>query len=566
MMGKGAMFGGGWRLVIALSLPLSVTALAQNSAPGAAAPAAAASGAPAGAAAQAGSKAPANTFDILEYDVEGNTRLTQLEIERAVYPHLGEKKTVKDVEAARKALETKYHDRGYLTVLVNIPEQKVAGGHVRLKVIEAPVGKLNIVGAHYYSEGVLRANVPELAVDKVPDFNEVQSELTVINRSADHHVTPILKASDTPGRVDVDLQVQDDLPLHGSVEVNDYYAINTTHLRTIGQLHYDNLFQRDQSISIQYQTAPQDQDNAIVYSLSYVIPFPSGRVLALYGVHSNSNVAAVGGINVIGNGDIVGARYIVPLPGNGPTFYHNLTAGIDYKNFKQDVTLAGADTSIDTPIEYMPLTLDYSVTWLGQSTPAAPGAAAKPFSNTTLDTTVTFTFSGIGSSNETFDQKRYSSNSTFLIVHPSLSRLQPLLWGWSIDGKLEGQWASEALISNEQFGAGGIDSVRGYDESERLGDEGMRESLELRTPPLLAGLSPRIEKSYLLCFGEAAQLRITNAEPGNPDFYHLLSTGVGWRFKARGLSVDLDAAHVFDEGAATGAGANRGLFRVNYGF
>ena len=122
------------------------------------------------------------------------------------------------------------------------------------------------------------------------------------------------------------------------------------------------------------------------------------------------------------------------------------------------------------------------------------------------------------------------------------------------------------MISNEQYGAGGADSVRGYDESERLGDQGVHASLELRTPGLLKGLDPRIEKSYALVFVEAAHLTITDPLPGTSSNFPLDSAGFGWRFYARGLSIDLDAAHVMDNGADTHAGANRGLFRVNYAF
>src|SRR5215471_5436927 len=55
------------------------------------------------AAAQSGAPDPA--FDILEYRIEGNSTLSNLAIERAVYPHLGEKKRIADVERARVSLE-----------------------------------------------------------------------------------------------------------------------------------------------------------------------------------------------------------------------------------------------------------------------------------------------------------------------------------------------------------------------------------------------------------------------------------------------------------------------------
>ena len=69
------------------------------------------------------SQSTAHTFDLLELQVEGNTLLDRVRVERAVYPFLGEGKTVKDVEAARQALEIVYRDSGYATVVVDIPEQ-----------------------------------------------------------------------------------------------------------------------------------------------------------------------------------------------------------------------------------------------------------------------------------------------------------------------------------------------------------------------------------------------------------------------------------------------------------
>src|SRR5262245_18508493 len=79
-------------------------------------------------AAQTPAAAAANTFAILEYRVEGNTLLAAIDIERAVTPFLGDSQGLKDIEASRTALERIYHDRGYKTVLVNIPPQRVGEG------------------------------------------------------------------------------------------------------------------------------------------------------------------------------------------------------------------------------------------------------------------------------------------------------------------------------------------------------------------------------------------------------------------------------------------------------
>ena len=67
-------------------------------------------------------------------------------------------------------------------------------------------------------------------------------------------------------------------------------------------------------------------------------------------------------------------------------------------------------------------------------------------------------------------------------VTASLTRDQTVFGNWSLLLRANGQVASGALISNEQFALGGISSVRGYTEGEEYGDAGWAGSMELRTP------------------------------------------------------------------------------------
>ena len=510
-------------------------------------------------------ESPVKSFPILEYRVEGNTLMAAIEIERAVYPYLGEGKTIKDVEAARLSLEKIYHERGYQTVLVNIPQQEIGGGVVRLTVLEAPVGQVQIKGSRYHSLEVINATVPQLQGGVVPDFNEVQKELAQANHTPDLHVTPVLRASATPGQVDVELDVQDTLPLHATLEANNRYSANTAHVRLIGQASYDNLFQSNQSLSIQYQVAPEHPSEAEIWSVSYVIPTQGGPVWALYAVRSDSNIAAVGSLDVIGNGNIYGLRFIDPLPSTGANFYHNFTAGFDYKDFKQDVTLQGAD-DIPSPAKYVLYSLQYTGTWLGSGDVAHHQSAAisGSRSNTTFNLGMSFTVTALGFGDSAqFDRKRFGASSSFFIFHPDLQRQQLLPWNWTLVGDINGQLASGPLISNEQYAAGGVDSVRGYTEAERLGDNGGRASLELRTPQLLAA-HPRVTNSYLYLFADSAKIRILDPLPGQFTGYHLNSQGIGFRLKYGGFVADVDGARGATAGFVTRAGSYSAQFKASY--
>ncbi|OYU73614.1 MAG: hypothetical protein CFE45_36845, partial [Burkholderiales bacterium PBB5] len=75
-----------------------------------------------------GGEAPA--FDVLEFEVEGNSVLPVAVVEAAVLPHLGPQRGMAAVEAARAALDQAYQKAGYLSVVVDIPEQRVDGGLV----------------------------------------------------------------------------------------------------------------------------------------------------------------------------------------------------------------------------------------------------------------------------------------------------------------------------------------------------------------------------------------------------------------------------------------------------
>ena len=510
--------------------------------------------------------APVKYFPILEYRIEGNTVMKSVEVERAVMPYLGIGKTIKDVEAARLNLEKAYHALGFQTVLVNIPQQEVSTGVVRLTVVEAPVGKLTIKGSKYHSLQVIRATVPSLEPGSTPNFNDVQKQLGQLNHTQDLHVVPVLRASTTPGKVDVDLDVTDELPAHAMVEANNRYSANTAHVRLVGELSYDNLFQSNQSVSVQYQTAPDDPANAKIWSISYVIPFASGPAVALYAISSDSNIAAVGALNVVGNGNIFGIRLIEPLFSPSPSFYHSFSVGFDFKDFKQDTQLQGAD-DLASPARYEPFSVDYTATWLGSfdATKHAAAAISGNRSSTNLDIGASFVIRFLGGTDATqFAIKRYGADPNYVTLHPSLERQQLLPWNFSLMAKVDAQIASGPLISNEQYGIGGVDSVRGYVESERLGDNGIHETLELRSPQLLGRLSPRITQSYVYLFGDAGHVRILDPLPAQFTGYHIASYGAGLRFRFFGLAADVDGAHALDSGYVTRKGENSVQFLVNY--
>ncbi len=104
-------------------------------------------------------------------------------------------------------------------------------------------------------------------------------------------------------------------------------------------MHYDNLWQLGHSLSFSYQVAPQRSSDAQVFSGSYLARVTDSVNFLLYGLTSDSNVATVGGLNIVGPGQTIGGRAVITLP-TRDSFFHTISLGADYKHFGQTVDLA----------------------------------------------------------------------------------------------------------------------------------------------------------------------------------------------------------------------------------
>lgn len=459
-------------------------------------------------------------LQVLEYRISGADLLSQADVEAAVYPYMGPDKSADDVEAARAALEKAYADRGYQTVAVSIPPQQVRDGVVTLQVTEGKVGRLRVRGSRYFDLDEIKDAAPSLAEGTVPDFNAVSADIVALNQIPDRRVTPTLKAGTTPGTVDVDLNVEDTFPLHGSLELNNRYSKDTSKLRLNGSIRYDNLWQLGHSLSLGYQVAPQESKDSKVYSGSYLARLPRAPWLSLlgYGVKQDSDVSTLGSMNVAGKGNIIGGRAIFTLPGDAE-FFQTVSLGMDRKHFQERVTLAGED-AYATPITYYPLSTSYSGTWMGEGR------------MTQLNAGVTMNFRAAGSDWQEFDNKRYKATGSFIYFRGDLAHTEDLPFGAQAWVKVQGQLSNDPLISSEQMSAGGLDTVRGYLESEVLGDNATLGSAELRSPSMTDYLGDAVLNEWRFhVFVDGGRLTIKEALSEQDDSFSLWSYGLGTRIR-----------------------------------
>jgi hemolysin activation/secretion protein len=515
-------------------------------------------------------EAPPTTFAIKRFQVRGNTLLPARPItldEEMPVPRpnlvdtleefLGEGKGIQEIEAARAKLERVYHDLGYPTVLVNIPEQTVgAEGTILLDVVEGKVRRVRVTGNRYFTMESIIKDLPTLHEGNLIYLPRLQEELAVVNSQADMRVEPTLMPGKEFGTVDVELKVEDKMPLHGSLELNNRASANTHDLRLNGVIHYDNLWQQGHSLSGQFQTSPEDIREVRVLSASYVLPPPwqDEHRLALYGIWSDSETGFGEGFTVTGSGFISGARYVIPLTPY-EQYNHNLTAGLDYKAFEETVGFAH-DPSLRTPIRYWPLSVAYS-----GSLPDAHGL-------TVFSAALNMCFRELRADPGQFAIKRSQSRGGYLFGTFGVERRQQLPWQTGLYLKLDGQLASEPLIANEQYIVGGMESMRGYQESFESADNALHFVAEWSGRdlwPATGFTAPGSAEPFL--FYEFANLRLESPLPQQDGEFNLSDAGVGIRGKiSERYTFEADWATALTSRAAVSAGEQRLSFLLKYAF
>jgi hemolysin activation/secretion protein len=140
--------------------------------------------------------------------------------------------------------------------------------------------------------------------------------------------------------------------------------------------------------------------------------------------------------------------------------------------------------------------------------------------------------------------------------------------GAALSTRVGFQVAPQPLVSNEQFGLGGVDSVRGYLEAEALVDSGMTLNAEFEAPPLSFNWSSFTSSLTGLVFADAGIGKIERPLPSvNDALAQTSSLGAGLKLMTTKLGeAQLYWALPLRDGERTFAGDSRWLFTVQTSF
>ncbi|HEY0490250.1 MAG TPA: ShlB/FhaC/HecB family hemolysin secretion/activation protein [Telluria sp.] len=493
-------------------------------------------------------------FAITRFDVSGNSLLPAAEANAAVAPFTGSGRDFGDIQRALEALEAAFHTRGYKVVTVQLPEQELGGGVVRLNVIEPKIGRIQVSGNKFFDDANVAHSMPTLASGRTPNLDEVSANLKLANEHPSRKINLQLQTGEGDD-VDARLEVIDEKPWRAMLNLDNSGTPQTGRTHAGVVLQHANLWGRDHLGSFQYTTAVENPDQVSVFGLGYHIPlYVQGDSVDLFASYSNvdSGVVSAGlfDLGVSGKGATYGARYNHVLARRGG-FEPRVIYGADIKAYKNEVLFAGQDFGNDVTVRPV------SVAVLGNA--RLDGADAS-FALTALHNIA----GGSRGRSEDFERARSGADDDYSMLRFSGAYTRQVAREWQVRLMVNGQWSGDALVSGEQFGAGGNASVRGFDERALSSDSGAFANLELYSPNLCTGV-PWMCRA--VAFYDAAYGERNKALPGELRSTSIASTGLGLRAAfGTSMTAHLDYGHVLRSGAVDTSGSNKLHVRVGFAY
>lgn len=409
------------------------------------------------------------------------------------------------------------HDRSFLKV--DIPEQDVTNGVVGFTLTEAKVAEICFEGNKYFPVRSVKKYLhvkPGETISK----DQISNDIAWMNRNPFHRTEAIFSPGEESGSTDLKLVTNERFPLRfylgGDNTGNDF----TGNARYFVGFNWGNAFFLNDLFTYQFMTA-DDFHKYTAHALDYTSYFPWQHALKVWGGYASIH-PKIRDFDQSGKAAQISFRYVLPYKPLYTDFLHELDVGADYKY--QNNALFFTSELLTFPV------LDHSV----NLTQVVFGYRLR---YTPKNHEVTFRAEAFLSPGEWLPNQRNSeynklrrhAKSTYLYIRAAAGDIYQLPLRFALAGLVRAQISTNTLLPSEEFGLGGYDSVRGYDENEILADAALCLNFEIRTPPIPVIAKVKNELYFLAFMDYGLGCNIHSLQ-GERNPAHLWSIGPGVRY------------------------------------
>ena len=406
-------------------------------------------------------------FLVRQLRVEGNTVFDTVTLQALLAPMQDKRLTLPQIAESIEAITTYYRAAGYPLARAIIPAQTIEDGVVRVRVIEANWGQVELRNNSAVQDAVLMRMLSNLEPGSVIRLDAMERATLLLSDLPGMVPRALLRAGQEVGSSDLVVDVQPGVPWSASLSADNFGSRYTGVARTNANAQWNNPLGHGDTLGL---NSLSSQNGGLNYvRLAYEVPVWMAGMQA--GMDSSGMQYRLGdtaaSLMASGKADtsslwLRGALVRSPRA--------NLNARLSFTNnvLQDHVDSTGVKTDRTLNVWGLEFSGERQDDWLagGKNTAGlALYGGRVGFDDATaaaLDASTANTAGGFG-------------RATW-----SLNRNQALGAGVSAVLSMNGQWTQKNLDSGQKFSIGGATSVRAYRSGVLSGDGGAFGSLELR--------------------------------------------------------------------------------------
>lgn len=491
---------------------------------------------------------PTISFTVNAFSVSGENPLSDADTKNVLSPFLGEHQGVDGLLVAAEELEAAIISAGFSFNRVLLPPQTLEAGVVELKVMQIVLANVEVKGNQYFSDENIINSVPGLIVGTTPDTQLLARQLIVANNHPSKRINIRMRQSEGIEGIDAVVDVQDQRPWQIFSVLNNIGTSKTGRLRlSVGGQH-NNLLGFDDSFTASYTTSPGNTSDVKQWGFNYRIPVYrySGSFNFFYSRSDVDSGTIQSVFDVSGAGKFLGGNYTHTFV-NKKNYRHRMSFGVEDKFFDNNVSFLGTPIGID--VRSRPMILTY--------------AGEYQMEKSRLSFNVSYVRNlggGNGNTKSAYASSRSNAEQVWDVLRYNGTYYRGLAKDWLVKLTLKGQWSNEPLISGEQFGIGGVNSVRGFEERVVTGDRGNQATIQF-SRPLFKNMA------QLRLFTDIGHAKVISPSAGQIASQTLMGIGAGitWRWKEN-LNFSIDYAHELNDGRTNDIGGTKTHMSLFYRF
>jgi hemolysin activation/secretion protein len=451
---------------------------------------------------------------VKQIEVSGNSIFSE-EINAFAKPFLKRK----DLLCLRSQITQLYFDSGYVTSGAFITNnQDISQGKIKIQVVEGEIEDIQISGLNRLQAGYVRSRLKR-ASRKPLNQRDLQEGLELLQLDPLlERVNAELTVGSGAGRNILKVSLKESPAFHAGIGFNNYRSPSIGSTQGNVFVSHDNLLGFGDRFSAQYGIT----EGLDIYDISYTIPWNAndGTIGVRYG-NSDSTIVEDRFRDFDIDSETEDLSFILRQPiVKKPDTEFALGLSLDLR--RTQTSLLGEPFSFSLGPdngESKVAVLRFTQDWVNRSRDRVLAARSQfSFGLDAFDATI----------NDTGTDGRFFS---WLGQFQWVEQVSPRAL---LVSKITTQLTPDSLLPIEQFGIGGVDTVRGYRQNQLVADNGVLFQTEVRLP-----LTANPETFQLVPFFEIGTVWNNNAPQSDPSTIAGIGLGARWAI-SRNLGLRLD--------------------------